>query len=109
MIDVWTDLGSLDESFVGSSYEKLRSLLLEDSLVSTDDKVVGSDEGIKLVLSYGNVIGTILINLYGIILGIDVGTELVSLDGSYEVFNHGKIERLSLGDSFWFTTDKRIG
>ena len=74
--------------------------MLEDSLVSTDDKVVGSDEGIKLVLSDGNVIGTILINLYGIILGIDVGTELVSLDGSYEVFNHGKIERLSLGDSF---------
>ena len=41
---------------------------------SNDCKVLGSDEGIKLALSDGKVIGDILGNLYGITLGFDVGT-----------------------------------
>ena len=45
-------------------------------MVSTDGKVLGSDEGIKLGSTYGEVLGTILVNLYGITLGIDVVTEL---------------------------------
>ena len=40
----------------------------------------GSDEGIKLVLSNSKVLGDILRNVDVIILGIDVVTELVSLD-----------------------------
>ena len=41
---------------------------------SNDCKVLGSDEGIKLALSDGKVIGDILGNLYVITLGFDVGT-----------------------------------
>ena len=46
--------------------------------------MIGSDEGIKLELSDGKVIGAILGNLDGITLGIDVGTDLGSLDGSFD-------------------------
>ena len=36
--------------------------------------MIGSDEGIKMVLSYGKVLGTILGYVDGITLGIDIGT-----------------------------------
>ena len=49
-----------------------------DSLGYTDGKVHGSDEVIKLRCSDGKVLGTILGNLDGIILGLDVGTYLGS-------------------------------
>ena len=55
------------------------------------------DEVIILGLSYGKVIGTILINLGGITLGVDVGTYLGSLDESFDGSNGGKLERLFLG------------
>ena len=58
---------------------QLQGLLLGCSLVSTDVKVLGYDEGIKLWISYGKVFVTILVNLCVTILGIDVGTELGSL------------------------------
>ena len=58
--------------------------------------MIGSDEGIKLGLSDGNVHGTIFGNVYGIILGLRVGTELVSLDGSFYGYKDGKIEVLLL-------------
>ena len=45
--------------------------------------MLGSFEVIKLGLSDGKFFVTILGNLDGIILGIDVGTELGSLDGSF--------------------------
>ena len=45
-VDIGTDLGSLDEPFDGSNYGKLEGLLLGDSLVYNDGKVIGSDEGI---------------------------------------------------------------
>ena len=61
-IDVVIELGSLDGSFDGFNDGKIEGLLIEDSLVSTDDKVIGSDEGIKLVSTDGKVIGTILGN-----------------------------------------------
>ena len=44
------------------------------------------------------MIGTILVNVDGITLGIDVGTELGSLYGYFDVFNDGKLEELFLGD-----------
>ena len=40
----------------------------------TDGKVHGSDEGIRLGSTNGKVLGTTLIDVDGIILGIDVGT-----------------------------------
>ena len=43
--------------------------------------MLGSDEVIKLVLSGGKVIGTIIENVDGITLGLDIGTGMGSLDG----------------------------
>ena len=50
----------------------------------TDGKVPGSDEGIKLGSTYGKVLGTILVNLDGITLGIYVGTDMGYLDVSFD-------------------------
>ena len=41
---------------------------------STDGKVLGFGEGIKLVISDGKFIGTIIVNVYGITPRLDVGT-----------------------------------
>ena len=49
-------------------------------MVSTDGKVIGSDEVIKPGLSDGKLLGNIIRNVYGITLGIGVGTELGYLD-----------------------------
>ena len=68
--------------------------MLGDSLGSTDGKVLGSDEGIKLGLSHGKVIGTILGNGDVITLGIDVGPYLGSLDRSVDGANDGKLKGL---------------
>ena len=47
----------------------------------------------------GKVIGTMLVNVDGITLGIDVGTELESLDGSSDGSNGSKLVGLLLGYS----------
>ena len=65
-------------------------------MLYTDVKVLGSDEGIKLELSDGEVLGTIFgdpdrITLW-IIVGTDVGYLHVRFDGS----NYGKLECLLL-------------
>ena len=95
--------GSFDGSNNGSNDVNIEVLLLGDSLESTDDKVLGSDEGINLILSDGKVIGTILVNEYGITLGLDFVTDLVSLDVSVDGYNDGKFEGLLLGESLKFT------
>ena len=43
------------------------------------------------------MIGTILGNECGITLGLDVGTYLDSLDGSFDGSNYNKLELLLLG------------
>ena len=48
-----------------------------------DIKVPRSDEGIKLVSTDVKVLGTILGNVYGITLEIDVGTYMGSLNGYF--------------------------
>ena len=78
-IDVETELGSLDGSFYGSNYSKLEEFLLGDSLGSTDDIVIVSDEGIELGLSDVKILGNITGNVDGITLGIDAGTDMCSL------------------------------
>ena len=44
-LDIGTELGFLDESYDGYNEGNLEGLLLGDSLVSTNGKVLGSDEG----------------------------------------------------------------
>ena len=73
---------------------KIEGLFLGDSLGYINGKVLGYDEGIKLGLSDDKFLGTILLNVYGIIFGIDVGTEVVSLDGSFDGYNDFKLEGL---------------
>ena len=53
--------------------------------------MLGYDKDIKMGYTGGRVIGTILGNVDRIILGIDIGTELVFLDGSLDGSNEGKI------------------
>ena len=86
-LDVVTELGSLD----GSNDGLLEVLLLRGSLGYTDGKFLGFGEGIKLENIYGEVIGTILVNVDGIALGVDFGTELGSLYGSFDGSNDGKL------------------
>ena len=53
---------------------EIGGLLLGESLGCTDSEVISSDEGIKLVYTDGKVLATILVNVNGITLGLDVGT-----------------------------------
>ena len=53
--------------------------------------MLGSDEGIKLVISDGKMLDNILLNVDGIKLGLDVVTELGSLDRLFDCYNHGNI------------------
>ena len=71
--------------------------------------MLGSDEGIKLLLSGGKVIVTILGYVDGITLGIGVGTELAPLDGSFGGSNDDKFEGLFLGGSLGFADGKVLG
>ena len=52
---------------------------------------------------------TILGHLYVIILRLDFGIEMVSLDISLHVLNDGNIEGVLLGDSLRYTDGKVIG
>ena len=71
--------------------------------------MLGSDEGIKLGLSDGEVLGTILGNVDGITLGIGVGTELAPLDGSFGGSNDDNLEGLLLENLLVYTGGKVIG
>ena len=66
----------------------------------------GSDREMRLALSGGKVLGTILRNIDRIAVGVDVGTEQVSLDGSFHFYNGGKREGLLLVGSLGYTDDK---
>ena len=59
-IEVGTEMGSLDGLFDCPNDVNIEGLLTGDSLVYTEGKVIGSNKGIKLGLSGGKVIGTIL-------------------------------------------------
>ena len=75
-LEIEIELVSLDGSFDGSNNGILERLFLGDSLGYIYGKVLGSDEGIKVVSTDGKVLGTIPINADGITLGIDFGTDL---------------------------------
>ena len=61
--------------------------------------MLGSDEGIKMGFFDGEVLVNIIGNVDGITLGIDVRTDLVSLDEYFDGCKGGNIEGLFLGDS----------
>ena len=107
--DVRIDQGFLDGSFDGYKNDKLEELLIGDSLVYNFDKLFGSNKGIKLGLYHGKGIGNIIVNVDRITLGIDVETELSSLDGSLHGSNDGNIEGLLIGDSLGSTDVKVFG
>ena len=107
--DVETGMGSLDGYFIGSNDDKLEGLLLGGSLRYTDYEVLGSDEGIKLWLLVGKVLGTILGKVYGITLGLDVVTKMGFLDVSFDGSNDDKLEGLLFGGSMTFTDGKVLG
>ena len=108
-LDVGTEMLSLDVYIDGSTDCNLEVLFIEGSLGSTDDKVIGSDEGIKLVSTDGKLLGTIIGHLYGIKIGLDVGTDMVSLNGSFGGSNYGKLEVLFLVESLGYTGGKLLG
>ena len=70
---------------------------------STDVKVLGTNEGIKLGMCYGKMVGTMLWNLDGITFGNNVETELGSLDGYFDFYNDFKLEILLIRDLLGFT------
>ena len=53
---------------------KFKIIIILGTFVSTDSKVLGSDEGIKLGSTGGKLLGTILGDTDVITLGLDVGT-----------------------------------
>ena len=71
---VGTNMVYLDGSFDGSDDGKLEVLFKIYSLGFTDNKIPGYNEGIKLGLSYGKLLANILGKVFGITLGIYVGT-----------------------------------
>ena len=88
-LDFVTELGSWDGSFDCSYFGNLEGLLFGDLLGSTDSKASCCDEGVDIRSTHSNVLSTILVNVDVIIHGLDVGTELDSLDGSFDVSNDG--------------------
>ena len=108
-LDVGTELGSFDGSFDGSNGVKLLSLYLGDSFLFTNEILVSSDEGIKLGFTYDEVLGTIFRDSDEITPGVDVGTELEYLYGTFDSYNFGKLESLFFWDSLWSTDGKVLG
>ena len=95
-VDVGREIGYLDGYFGGSNHSKIEGLSLGDSLGSTDGEVLGSDEGVKLGLSDGKFLGIILFDAVGITRGLDVGTDMVSLNESYDGYIDGNLLSLFL-------------
>ena len=108
-LDVVTELGSLDGYFDGYNYVKIEVVLLGDSLVFTDDKVLGSNEGLKLVLSDSKLLVTILEYVYGITIELGIGKNLGSLYGSFNCSYDFKIEGLLLGGLLGYIDGKVLG
>ena len=54
---------------------------------------------LQKIFTYVEVFGTIIRNVYGMTILIEVGPELVSLDGSFYGSNNNKLEGLLFGES----------
>ena len=93
----WTELDFFDCLFHGVNDGNFEGILFGESLVSTDNKVIGYDEGIKMIYTGGKVLVNIPGYVYGIKLGIDIGTQLGSLDGLFYGSNDGNLEGILYG------------
>ena len=71
--------------------------------------MIESDEGIRLGSTDGKVFCTILGNVDRITLGLDIGTELGSLNGLSDDSNDGKLRLLLLGYLLGYIDGKVIG
>ena len=80
--------------------------MLGNSLISDDGKVLGSDEGINMEDTDGKLLGTIIGNVDDITLSLDVGTNMWSLNGSFDDSNDNKLKGLLLIDSLGYTEGK---
>ena len=60
-------------------------------------------------MSYGTLVGAIPLNVDVITLGLYVGTDLISLDGSFDGYNDGKLGGFLLGGLLVSTDGKVIG
>ena len=87
----------------------IEGLLLGGLPGSSGGKLLGSDEVIKLGFSYGNVLGTILQNVDGIKISLDVGAHQDSFDEYFNVLVYCNLEGLLLGDSLGSTDSKMLG
>ena len=83
--------------------------MLSDRLGSLDGIELGKNGGNEIGFSYGKVLDTILGNVDRISHGLDIKTDLGSLDGSFDVSNDGNIEGLLLVDSLGYTASKVLG
>ena len=75
----------------------------------TDGKVLGSEEFIKLVSTYGGFLGNILVNVDGITLGLGVVTDRGYLYVSFDVSNDGNLDGLLIGGSLGSTDGEVLG
>ena len=75
-------------------------------LGSTDSKLLGSDEGLKLGSTDVKVLCTILGDKNGIMILVDVGTDLGSIEGLYYGSNDVNIEGLLIGGTLRSTHGK---
>ena len=108
-IDVGPELGHLGGSFDTSNDGNHQGLLLGVSLVPTGGKVIVSDQGIKLRSTDCKLLVTILVNVDGTTLGLDVGTEMGSLDGSFNDSNDDNIGSLLIGESLGYNEGMVLG
>ena len=70
--------------------------MLGGSLRYTNGKALGSNEVIKLGYTVGKLLGTILGNVDGITLELDVGIEMGSLYRSFDGDDDNKLEGILL-------------
>ena len=84
-------MGLLYGSFHGSNDDNIENYYMRVTLEYTDGKVICSDWWIKLGYTNDKVLCTILGNVYGITLGLDVGIDLRSLDGFFDGSNSDTI------------------
>ena len=88
--------------------ENIEGFLFVETLGSTDGKVYGSDECIKLGLFDDKVIGSLILNIDGIKLRPDVGTELGNLYGLFHGSSKYKLGCLLDVDSLEYTDGKVV-
>ena len=95
--------------FMFFNHGEIEGLFLGGSWKYTDNKVLSYSEVIVLGPTEGKVLDTILENEDGITFRIDVGSDLSSLDESFDSSDDSNLESLFLGGSLGYTDGKLLG